>query len=83
MCHDGRACIVDWFSMCCSLDKLIELMRVTGKLDEVKHKSLLERCVRHLRFGFRMKEMQRNAGRLFLHEDLWTTWSWVSASIKR
>ena len=40
--------------MCRSFDKLIELARVTSRLDENKHKDLLDRCVRHLRFCSRM-----------------------------
>ena len=55
-------------SMCRYFDKMIELTRVADTLDQVKHKYLLERCVRHLRLCFRMYEVQRNAGRMFLHE---------------
>ena len=67
--------------MCRSFSKLIKLTRVAGGLNEVKHKDLLERCVRHLRFCFRMYEVQRDAGRLFLHEHPWTTWSWDISSV--
>ena len=49
--------------MCCSFGKLIELARVTDKLDEVKQEHLLERCVRHHTFCFTMLEVQRDAGR--------------------
>ena len=62
--------------MCRSFIKLIDLTRVTGRLDAVKHKDPLERCVGHLRFCFKMYEVQRNAGRMFVHETPWTTWSW-------
>ena len=57
----------------CFFAKLIELARVTGRLDDT---DLLERCVRHLRFCFKMYEVQRRAGRLFLHEHPGTTWLW-------
>ena len=54
---------------------LIGLTRSTGNLSEVKHRSLVRRCVRHLRFCFRMYETQRSAGRLSLHERPWDVWS--------
>ena len=54
--------------MCRAFSTLIELTRATGKFSEVKHRSLVERRVRHLRFCFRMCNTQRNAGRLILHE---------------
>ena len=38
---------------------------------EFELRSLVERCVTHLKFCFRMYETQRNAGRLFLHEHPW------------
>ena len=57
--------------------KLIELARVTCRLNEVKHKDLLERCVRHL-----SRRCSENAGRWFLHEHPWTTWSWDVSFVK-
>ena len=56
------------------LSTLIELTQ-TGKPSEFELKSLVERCVTHLKFCFRMYETQRNAGRLFLHEHPWDAWS--------
>ena len=38
--------------MCRSLSNLIDQTRATGRLDEVKQKDQLERCVRHLRVLF-------------------------------
>ena len=45
--------------MCRPFGKLTELTRVTGRLNEVKHKDLLERGVRHLRFCFRMYKVKK------------------------
>ena len=59
--------------MCRSFGKWIELLPVAGELNEVKHKDPLYHCARHHRFCFRMYEVQRNAGRLFLHESPWMT----------
>ena len=60
--------------MCRAFSTLIELTQA-GKPSEVELKSLVERCVTHLKFCFRMHETQRNAGRLFLHEHPWDAWS--------
>ena len=60
--------------MCRAFSTLIELTQA-GKPSEVELKSLVERCVTHLKFCFRMYETQRNAGRLFLHEHPWDAWS--------
>ena len=59
---------------CRAFSTLIELTQA-GKPSEFELKSLVERCVTHLKFCFRMYETQRNAGRLFLHEHLWDAWS--------
>ena len=56
--------------MCRAFSTLVELAQA-GKPSEVELKSLVERCVTHLKFCFRMYEMQRNAGRLVLHEHPW------------
>ena len=53
--------------MCRAFSTLSELTQA-GKPSEVKHKNLVEQCVTHLQFCFRMYETQRHAGRLFLHE---------------
>ena len=60
--------------MCRAFSTLIELTQA-GKPSEFELKSLVERCVTHLKFCFRMYETQRNAGRLFLHEHPWDAWS--------
>ena len=60
--------------MCRAFSTLIELTQA-GKPSEVELKSLVERCVTHLKFCFRMYETQRNSGRLFLHEHPWDAWS--------
>ena len=60
--------------MCWAFSTLIELTQ-TGKLSEVEYKSLVERCVKHLKFRFRLDETQRNVGRLFLHEHPRDAWS--------
>ena len=48
--------------MCRAFSTLIDLTHAS-KPSEVKHKNLVERCVTHLMFWFRMYETQRNAGR--------------------
>ena len=60
--------------MCRAFSTLIELTQA-GKPSEVELKSLVERCVTHLKFCFRMYATQRNVGRLFLHEHPWDAWS--------
>ena len=59
---------------------MIELTQA-NKPSEVELKSLVERCVTHLKFCFRMYEAQRNAGRLFLHEHPWDAWSQSLSSV--
>ena len=51
--------------MCRAFSTLIDLSQA-GKPSEVKHKNLVERCVTHLKFCFRMYETQRNAGKIVL-----------------
>ena len=51
-------------------------------MGEIKHKHLLEHCVRHLRFYFKVYDVQRDAGRLFLHEDSRMSWSWDLSFVK-
>ena len=60
--------------MCRAFSTLIELTQA-GKPSEFELKSLVQRCVTHLKFCFRMYETQRNAGRLFLIEHPWDAWS--------
>ena len=60
--------------VCRAFSTLIELTQA-GKPSEFELKSLVERCVTHLKFCFRMYETQRNSGRLFLHEHPWDAWS--------
>ena len=55
---------------CRAFSTLIELTQA-GKPNEFELKSLVERCVTHIKFCIRMYETQRNAGRLFLHEHPW------------
>ena len=43
-------------------------------MSEVKYKNFVEQCVRHL---------PGNAGRLFLHENLWDTWSRGLSFVKK
>ena len=52
-------------------------------LQPAKYEDLLERCLRHLRFCFRMYEKQRAAGRLFLHEHPATATSWKQPCMVR
>ena len=66
--------LIGSLSMCRAFSTLIELTQA-GKPSEFELKSLVERCVTHLKFCFRMYETQRNAGRLFLHEHPWDAWS--------
>ena len=47
-------------SMCRSFDKLVELTRVTGRLNEAKDKYLLERC--------RMYEVRRKREKVDVYE---------------
>ena len=67
--------------MCRAYSTLIELTQA-GKPSEVSRKNLVEHCVTHLKFCFRMYERQRNAGRLFLQEHLWDAWSRVLSFVK-
>ena len=60
--------------ICRAFSTLIELTQ-ESKPSVVELKSLVERCVTHLKFCFRMYETQRNEGRLFLHEHPWDAWS--------
>ena len=60
--------------MCRAFSSLVELTHA-GKPSEFELKSLVERCVTHVEFCFRMYETLRNAGRLFLHEHPWDAWS--------
>ena len=61
--------------VCRAFSTLIELTQTTGKLSEVKHWNFMERCVKHLKFCFRMYGTQRNARILYLHEHPWNAWS--------
>ena len=61
-------------SMCQTLCDLIMVMWNADAVKEVKYEILVEECVRHPEAN-EMYEIQRNAGRLFLHEDLWDRWS--------
>ena len=70
--------------MCRAFSTLIELTTATCKLGEVRFRNLVERCVRHLRFCFRMYETQRSAGRLFTVMDKQRTarrWTYSVKSI--
>ena len=60
--------------MCRAFSTSVELTQAS-KPSEFELKSLVERCVTHLKFCFKMYETQRNAGRLFLHEHPWDAWS--------
>ena len=68
--------------MCRAFSTLIELTQA-GKPSEVELKNLVERCVTHLKFYFRMHETQRNAGRLFLHEHPWMRGLVASVSLTK
>ena len=61
--------------VCRAFSTLIELTQTTGKLSEVKHWNFMERCVKHLKFCFRMYVTQRNARILYFHEHPWNAWS--------
>ena len=50
------------------------MMRDANRVSEVKYKKFVEHCVRHL-LG--------NAGRLFLHENLWDRWSRGLSFVKK
>ena len=41
-----------------------------GRPSKSELESLVERCISHFKFYFRLYETQRNAGRLFLHEHV-------------
>ena len=56
--------------MCQTFCDLIMVMRNANGVSEVKYENLVERCVRRPE-GKGMHEIQRNAGRLLLHENLW------------
>ena len=60
--------------VCRAFSTLIELTQA-DKLSEGSRKNLVEQCVIHLKFCFRMYETQRYAGRLFLHEHPCGAWS--------
>ena len=42
-------------------------------VSEVKYENFVERCVKRVEEK-EMYEIQSNAGRMFLHEDLWDRW---------
>ena len=50
------------------------MMRDANRVSEVKYKNFVEQCVRHL---------PGNAGRLFLHENLWDWWSRGLSFVKK
>ena len=50
------------------------MMRDANRVSEVKYKNFVEQCVRHL---------PGNAGRLFLHENLWYRWSRGLSFVKK
>ena len=50
------------------------MMRDANRVGEVKYKNFVEQCVRHL---------PGNAGRLFLHENLWDRWSRGLSFVKK
>ena len=50
------------------------MMRDANRVSEVKYKNFVEHCVRHL---------PGDAGRLFLHENLWDRWSRGLSLIKK
>ena len=60
--------------MCRACSTLSELTQA-GKPSEVSRKNLVEQCATHLKFCFRIYETQRHAGRSFLHEHPWDSWS--------
>ena len=70
--RDEESVLLIGSPMCRACSTLIELTQA-GKPSEVRHKSLVEQCVTHLKFCFRMYE--RSARRLFLHEHPWDAWS--------
>ena len=53
---------------------LIMMMRDANGVGEVKNKNLLERCVKHTEEKEK-NEIQKNAGRVFLHGSPWDRWS--------
>ena len=61
-------------SLCQTFYDLIMVMRDANGVSAVKCENLVERCVRRPE-NKGMYEIQRNAGRFFLHEDLWDRWS--------
>ena len=60
--------------MCQTFCDLIMVMWNANSVNEVKYENLVERCVRRPT-EVRMYGMQRNSGKLFLHEDVWNRWS--------
>ena len=53
---------------------LILVMRSASGVCEVKYENFVERCVKYPEEK-RMYKVLRNAGRVFLHENLWNRWS--------
>ena len=72
--RDEEPVLLIGYPMCRAFNTLIELTQA-GKPSEFELKNLVEHCVTHLKFCFRMYDTQRNAGRLFLHEHPWDAWS--------
>ena len=60
--------------MCQTVCDLIVVMWNANAVSEVKKKNLVERCVRRPE-GLRKYGTQRNAGKLFLHEDQMVSWT--------
>ena len=56
--------------VCQTFCDLIMVMWNANSVNEVKYENLVERCVRRPT-ELRMYGMQKNSGKLFLHEDLW------------
>ena len=53
---------------------IMTMMRDADRVGEVKYKNFVEQCVRHLE-KTEMCQVLGNAGKLFLHENLWDRWS--------
>ena len=72
MCEEKPVSLIG--SHCQTFCDPIMVMRDASGVSEVKYKNLMKRRVRRPDEK-RMYEIQRKAGRLFLHGDLWDRWS--------
>ena len=71
---DEKPALLVGSPMCKGFSSLMNLN--VRQLPREKVVAIIEQCMKHLRFVFRLYEIQRKGGRWFLHEHPWGAWSW-------